>query len=259
MNARVAHVLRCPDCATELLPRGRYEALQIASCGGCGKVVDLALPRCESSLVASVAPVRPLAPPTPSAPRPARRRVALPAEMKVEEAAGEVKVTWLRDQAQRLTPVVNTTLGALYGLYVVLDAIGTTPFGLGLLAVIGGGWAYVAAASIFNRVRVRASHGALDVEVGPLPWFGARRLAAGEVRQVFTEVRQVPDKNGRAAGRRYVVSAVVGRERRRVELVQDLTDPEQARWLEETLERALLLPDVPVGGELEAPPPLRRR
>lgn len=251
--ARLAHLLRCPACEAELEERGVNEVLELASCQRCGKVVDLALPRREPALFALFARADAPAPAqaVPPAPAPEARPGATDG-FEVEEAAGRLAVTWSRPLEAQLSALFNVTLLAAFGLYVLFESgLDATPAGPGLFLAAVGGWAWAAGAALFNRVRLVASPRALEVTPGPLPWTGRRRLARDEVKQLFCELLQEPNKRGEAVRRRYALSAVVGDEGRRVRLLSGLSSAEAARWLEAALERALGVQPGAVGGELE--------
>jgi hypothetical protein len=239
MRAELAMALHCPECGAELAARGLNESQQIACCTRCGKVLDLARPRRATPEVES-------APRSEIAPAPVR--LPKPDHMTVVEDQHRVTVTWKRPMRERVGPLLNLTLAAVFCFYVLLD-VAAAP---ALLALLSCGWLYASAALLWNRTRVRATRELLEIDVGPLPWFGAHRLAREDVRQLFAEVRLVPDKNGQAELASYVVSGVIGPEQRRVELVTELAQPDDALWLEETLEHALGLRHTAVGGELES-------
>jgi hypothetical protein len=100
---------------------------------------------------------------------------------------------------------------------------------------------------LLNRVRVLVTRDALEIR----SWFRAKRFSRSDVHHLFVESRQVPNKDGEAESESFVLSALVGPELRRVELVKDLGERDEALWLEEALEHALRIHHAPVGGELD--------
>lgn len=249
--ARLAHLLRCPACEAELDERGLNVRLELASCRRCGKVVDLALPRREPALFARAADAP--APASPPRPVPAiEPRGELPDGFAAHEASRQLTITWWRPVEEQLSALFNATLVAAFGLYVLFGSgLDASLAGPALFLAAVGGWAWSAGAALFNRVSLVVGPRTLEVAPGPLPWPGRRRLARHQVRQLFVELEQEPNKHGAAVRRRYALSAVVGDEARRVRLLSGLPSAEAARWLEASLERALGLAPTPVGGELE--------
>lgn len=238
--------LCCPTCSTEFEAYAVNESQEIASCRQCGKVVDLGLSRAaplpaaaQTALVAR--------------PRSERARVALPAGLTAFEQPGGLVVTWTRTLLARLSAVAPVALVCGVLTYQ-LRKLSPPSLAAGLTAAIVLCGLYLAAGFLLNCVRIVAERKALFVRVGPVPWPGGRRLAAGAVRQLFCEAREVPDRNGKILSASYVLSAVVGPEGRRVELLTRLPQVEQALWLEQALEKALGIRDVAVGGEVEPRP-----
>lgn len=255
--ARIARALECPACGAEIDRASVIESQQIASCRKCQKVIDLALPRGSGALAAPAlaSPAPPLAAPEPApASRAHRQRVPLPRGMSGEEAPGRLTLIW-DPSAGRVKQLAAAVPGMLFAVaYVLINSRIGEAYAQGVLGAMGVIAAYAIAAALVNRVRIVAADKALQVSVGPLPWPGNRATRRGEVLQLFAEVDQEPDRNGDAVARRYVLSAVLGPEGRRVQLVKDLETPEQALWLEDALERALGLRHTPVGGELTPAP-----
>lgn len=257
----MAQALRCSGCDAEVEPRGVNVAVGIASCQRCGKVMDLAAPR--GPQVGAPAPAAPAPKPEPApvalaAPRPRaeppalRSRVPMPEGVTAEEGPGGLEVTYRSSLGARLTTVGGLGLvGAYLGVRGYLDgALASVGFQLAaaVFLLVAG---YAAAGYLVNRVRVRAKGRALDVEVGPLPWPGSLRVPRGEVRQLFAEARPIPNRDGTLRACSFVLSAVVGPESRRVELVTGLESKQQALWLEQVLERALGIHPARVGGEID--------
>lgn len=260
---RLARALECPACGAEIFAASVVESQQIASCRNCQKVIDLAQPRGKATAAAEPAPpaaALATAPSlTPASPAP-RQRVPLPAGMSADEAPGRLTLTWKPSLERLRVAGMAVPSGAIVLAMLATKGRLTDPATLGFLAALGLFGAYALAAALVNRVRIIAAHKAIKVSVGPLPWPGSRATRRGEVQQLFVEAHQEPDRDGRAVVRSYILSAVLGPDGHRVQLVRHLDSPEQALWLEQTLERALGVRHTKVGGELdtEAPPPSLR-
>lgn len=255
-----ATLLACPGCQTPIERRTVNESQEIASCLVCRRVIDLGAPRTSAPAAAQVtAPTSTALAPAISTPvhglARARARVPLPDEMSVVEEPGGTVVTWAPPRFPRLMNALGVGgATALLVLYFVARTWRTLVipterlqiiFGLIALATI-----YASLAAVLNRVRIVAGHRLLAIRVGPVPWPGSHALAEGSVRQLFGEVVQTPDEDGKIKKQTYTLSAVVGAEERRLRLLSGLTEVSQVLWLEQTLERALGIRNRPVGGEL---------
>jgi hypothetical protein len=110
----------------------------------------------------------------------------------------------------------------------------------------GLGILYVAIAGFTNRTTIAVRGEQLSVRHGPLPWWGNKDVAVGDLAQLYTEEQVTESKGGPT--RTYHLGAVL-RDGGRVRLVANLEQPEQALWLEQRLEEHLGIADVPVLGE----------
>src|SRR5690349_15283381 len=100
-RAEIALSLRCPECGAELPARGLNESQQIASCGRCGKVIDLAQPRRPALVVVPPEPHREQAPERP--------RVERPPHMTVVEEHGSLTMVWRPALPERVAPQLSLT------------------------------------------------------------------------------------------------------------------------------------------------------
>lgn len=117
-----------------------------------------------------------------------------------------------------------------------------------LLHVAAGvGLTYFTICGFVNSTRVMANYESLRVRHGPLPWFGNRDVPRLDIDQLFTKEKVVQGKNG--PSRSYELHARL-RSGRDVKLVTGLSEAEQARFMEQELERFLGIRDEAVSGEL---------
>lgn len=114
-----------------------------------------------------------------------------------------------------------------------------------ILALCAAPALYALAAALLNRVRIRVRNKQLRITEFPVP-MPARRLPRGEVTQLFCEKQDSPEK-GEVS---WTVSALVGPDRRRVRLIENLRSVDHALAVEQALERALGIIDAQVGGEV---------
>ena len=112
--------------------------------------------------------------------------------------------------------------------------------------VVGIFLIYYVLALFLNSTVVRASHQALEVKSGPLPWWGNKILTTAEVEQLYCIEKISHGQNGSSAS--YRVEAVL-RGNRRETLISGLTHPDHALYIEQQLELYLKISDTPVAGE----------
>lgn len=255
MTPRIAETMKCPSCGAEVEPRGVNESLNIASCGKCEKVIDLAVPRTTRPAPAPAPAPGPAPAATAARPPSPQPRMSMPEAMQVVEDHGGIWVTWKRASTERVGQLLYTGLLGL-GFVVFRMAVKgeTLPSFEGvpwLWALILAPLAYGLGAYLLNNVYVHAGKSGLRLRAGPVPWTGGKAFAPGEVTQLFTEMRPEPDWQGVIKRSTFVVSAVVGPEGRRLELIKEIPTLDQALWLEQTIERALGIKQAHVGGEVD--------
>lgn len=112
---------------------------------------------------------------------------------------------------------------------------------------IGAGLTYYTLATLFNTTTIRISATELTIRHGPVPWFGQRTLDPAQVKQLFVERKVHRGKNG-SVSYSYRLHAIL-LDDQRVKLLSGITDENQARFLEHTMERFLAIQDSPVKGE----------
>lgn len=119
-------------------------------------------------------------------------------------------------------------------------------FGLPFVAA-GLAMGYLCLAGFLNRTTIAVSRDRIEIAHRPLRWFGAKTLATRDVAQLYCE--RVEYRGKRGVSRSYRVN-VVTPDGRKVELIQGLEGEDQARFLENRIERFLGIADTPVSGEL---------
>ena len=240
---RTLQRLACATCGTPFEPGLVFEQQGQASCRRCGAILDL---RQRPGPGAGVAG-------QPAALARQRPDVPMPRDVQVDEVPGGLVLTLPSHPTFGWWTVAPVALAAAAALALLAGLVSSSSApALGpLVAALGLGGAYVAAAVFINRTRLTIANGELDWSSGPLPWPSALRVPAKDVRQVFCEEHPVPDEAGNVLGRTYGVSAVVGPEGRRILLVRGLPTAELALWLEQAMEHTLGIDDAPVGGAFE--------
>jgi hypothetical protein len=111
---------------------------------------------------------------------------------------------------------------------------------------VGVGLTWFALAWLLNRTVIRVDYDRLTVRHGPIPWPGRRTLRAHEISQLYCEEQQKRDRQGDVS-RQFRLKAIT-LEGAKIELLA-LDTLEQARFMEQEIERFLGIEDRPVKGE----------
>lgn len=124
-------------------------------------------------------------------------------------------------------------------------------------AAIGLWLTYSSLAGLLNSTRVVVSSASIQIDHGPLPWFGRPKVRTSDVVQLYCTSQSKSGRRG-SIHISYLLHAV-GRNGVRQTLLRELEEPEMALWLEQAIEARLALPDQPVDGELATRHPLALR
>ena len=190
-------------------------------------------------------------PDAPKAPR-ARPAVALPEKFRVQEGPHGMEIAW-----RWFTPAAFFLLffciawdGFLVFWYSM--AFGhNTPLIAKLFPIahvaVGVGLTYFTASLFLNTTRIRATRDSLEIRHFPLPWPGARTLHLGSLQQLFVKHRTRTNKGSTTD---YYDLVALTADSKRLDLVRNLTEVDQALFLEQKIERFAGLKDEPVAGEV---------
>lgn len=107
---------------------------------------------------------------------------------------------------------------------------------------VGVGLTYSAIAGIFNKTVIEVRDGKLTVRHGPIPVWGNRTIPVEDVRQLYTE-----EIVGSKGAKSYTLQAILA-QGPTVALAKDLKNPQQALFIERTVEEHLDIADEPVAG-----------
>jgi hypothetical protein len=116
-----------------------------------------------------------------------------------------------------------------------------------LHVAVGIGVTYSALAGFYNSTLVSVGGGKLTIHHTPLPWPGNCELQAADLTQLYSEERIIRSRNG--VQLKYQLNAITS-ENRKLALLNNLTAPDQVRYLERKIEECLGIADAPVQGEL---------
>ena len=230
----------CRNCGAGLEEDRIDQSLRIITCSHCGSLHDFpgaSLRQFEGELDSNNSDAL--------SPKPERQEVALPSRFKVHRTAGGMEIRW---------PVGGVFQGfVLLAIAAGFSYIAVTQ-GMYFLMPVSIGLVYFAAVRTFNKHIIRTDSSSLHITQRPLPWLGARNLSVSDIEQLFSteyETRQEKGSDGDhriEVQKNYQLSAHT-RTSQSVRLLRGLSDPLQALWLEQEIERALGIRDKRVAGE----------
>lgn len=110
--------------------------------------------------------------------------------------------------------------------------------GIGLNYYVIAGW--------FNRTHVQVSDGKIIIFHEPLPWYGDMELYTNELKQLYTKKKIYGGEVGPYTLYEVHVLTTHGRD---IKLLRGLETSEQARYIEQKIEKYLHIEDRPVKDE----------
>nr|QKW93851.1 hypothetical protein [Vitiosangium cumulatum] len=241
--------LECEACQSPLRAEDVNFDLALAKCHACNAVHDLSARRGRGQEHAPALSPAPAEDPTPRERVPTRARVTLPAQFQMQEDEQRTVISWRTfDGGERFLLILicaiwNVPLLLLYRHLLSTDA--SLTFLLLPLLFVGPGLyiGYVTLASFLDRTRIEVSRDKLIIHCGPLPWSKNHNLSGAELTQLYAHA---PADLTHTTG--YSLLAL-GRHDRKIQLITGL-EKDQARYLEQALERQLGIEDSAVEGEM---------
>lgn len=225
--------LKCRNCGSQLDPADISPQLAAARCRHCNAL--FAIP----TAVPVAAP--------PVIPRP---EVGLPKNFTIQQEGPDLIIT-----RRWFSPAVFFLLFfAIFwnGFMVVWHSIAISQgawimsaFGL-IHTAVGFGVAYSVLATFLNSTVIQAGPSGIGIRHGPLPWRGNKALSREKLHQLYCQEKVSRTKNGTKV--RYHLTAVTPGNQRET-LIKNLTDPDQAIFLEQQIENHLRIQDTPVAGQ----------
>ena len=186
------------------------------------------------------------------------RRATAPRPQKfhVDEDAGGLHIwwRWFSPAVFFLLPFAIAWNAFLIGWYSMATGdMGGAPFFFRFVflvfplahVAVGVGLAYLVLAMLLNRSVVKVDRGVLTVAHHPLPWPGAT-LEADQIEQIFCS--RVAGKNSDSSPTFQVRARLKNGSVKT--LLTNVTDSDEALYLEQAIERHLRIRDVEVTGEL---------
>jgi hypothetical protein len=230
----------------EEIPTG----VRVMQCAACGAGIADEAMRCEFCN-------RPVERPSAVGPSTVRAAVPRPEKYHVEDDGAVLRIgwTWFSPVVFVLLPFALAWNAFLFGWYgMATTGMDFAPgfmrimfliFPLGHVAV-GVGLIYAVLTMLFNRSEVRVERGVLSIAHGPIYWPGVT-VNADDIEQLFCA--PIVTKGENSTSTAYEVRARLKDGGTRA-LLKHVTELDQALYLEQSLERHLKLPDVPVAGEV---------
>lgn len=225
--------IQCVECGREIPAADVNLDTALAKCTGCNAVFG-------------IMDQIPGAPATHSEASPPRE-VPLPSRFTMDDFGGTLRI-----QFRWFTPMVFFLLFFCIfwdGFLVVWYTIAFTTNGplmmklFPLLHVaVGVGLSWFVLATFVNRTTISVGDGACVVKHGPLPWPGNRNLMSDDIEQLDV-VRKTRVNKGRVT-HYYDVEARL-RDGSKTKLVSSLSESDQARYIEQQIERFLRIKDQP--------------
>ena len=233
--------LFCPDCGRLIAANDIDLTRLLAKCQSCNSVfsftgaVEGERERAYRRVPADEAAVAP--------PRPQR--------MKVDDWGGDFSVSW---RWFTIATVGMTFFCIVWDCFLIFwYSIAFRHHGPWIMIVfpichvgIGIGLTYNVLCGYFNRTKISLTPSELLVRHGPLPWLGNRRLPTDKITQLYCQ--ESFSRNQRSYRRQFQLNASLS-DGTTISLVKGLLFPEEAKFLEYTLEQKLAIPPQRVPGE----------
>lgn len=224
-------MLSCPSCGLAYTTEGIDPTLGVAHCEGCGTV---------SELVSRVRPEDKPVVPMPSSPR------------WHDEGPDALCLThrWMQGSALFILFFTVVWCGGIGVMLVGMVASEGLLAAIPMLAIphvwVGAALAYYSLAVVLNTTVIVVEDGHLEVIHGPVPWWGQRTLPVDDIDQLYVELSGV-----RVNKQPRWNLSVMDRSGMGQVLVRLLPSIDEARWLEDRIERALGVEDRQVAGEVD--------
>lgn len=230
--------LTCPSCQVPFRPQDLDLERSVARCAQCSSAMDLAWQDDGPTRLA----------------HPLRPRVPIPERFVDREEAGRYVISWPWFKPQLLLQLLFVIAwnSFLYVWYRGALDNEKTNWGQILFPIahvaVGVTLTYSTLAGFLNRTTIETTRGRLKISHGPVPWLG-RELPVSSIQQIFCEARVVNGENNSTTY--YDVSALLKDGKKR-KLITNLTDLDQALFVEQRLEKAMKIADARVPGEIQS-------
>ncbi len=193
--------------------------------------------------------------------RPVDPPIPMPSSIDLQRGAGRVRIVrrWF-SPSYAFVAIFAAVWNAFVLLFLVTAVLGggwfIAVFMIPFL-VVGGFLAYSALSGILNTSTIDLADGALTISHRPIPWRTPPVLRSNEITQLYSVEKIHHHSSSRSGGTRrtstsyvYEVHVLYGPENRDVKLIGNLSELNQARFIEHTIERQLGIVDREIRGEV---------
>lgn len=221
--------LKCRQCGASIARENILPVLAMASCAQCG----------------AVAAIKGL-------PAWFRQSVPLPEGMRVDAEGGDTVISyvWYSPKYYALGFLALVWVGVILAFGSFISATGGHWFirAFLLLPMLPGlGLGYISVAGLFNTTRIRAGRKGISITIWPIPYLAAKSLAAADVQQVFTRQSVLRGQEGDLVSYEVIAGLADGS---LMPFGLSLDEAPQALFIEQQVEKALGIRDVPMPGEI---------
>ncbi len=223
--------LVCRGCGAPLAKTAMDATRGMAVCGYCGVINRLELP--------TPPPLQPVAPTIP-----ARPDFPLPPGVQVYQVGEVLQIV---REWRNASHIFLLGFGVFWLVFTVPFLLFFLIFALPFIG-IGIFMLYWGLAGVLNKTTIQIGQGWLVINHDPLPWLGAKRIETTNIVQLYTKEHISYSRNS-GPNRTYQIYVIL-HDRTQQDLLKDITDPQQALYIEQQIERYLGIADHPVSGEL---------
>jgi len=225
--------LKCRNCGSQLDPADISPQLAAARCRHCHAL--FAIPTTVPVAAEEAIP---------------RPEVGLPKGFTLGHEGPDLVITrrWFNPSAFVLlffTLFWNGFMVVWHGIAISEGQWIMSAFGL-IHTAIGVGLAYSVAGTFLNSTVIQAGTRGIGIRNGPLPWRGNKTLSRDQIQQIYCQEKVRRGKNGTSVN--YHLTAVTPGNGREV-LLKNITESDQALFLEQQIEKHLGIKDTRVAGE----------
>lgn len=228
--------LKCKNCGSQLAPEDFSPQLYAVRCPHCNALYAISTPQPNTGTPTQV---------------PTRAEVPLPKHTTLSIQGGDLLIVrkWITGGTFFLLFFCILWNGFIFVWQreAISDRNWTmSAFGL-IHAAVGIGIAYAVLTSFINNTTIKANHARLSITHGPLPWKGNKTIPRDTVRQIYCKEITRRSKNGPRVS--YNIETCSEKNHRDT-LVKGLSDPDQALFVEQQIEKHLGIKDTFVSGEI---------
>lgn len=226
--------LKCPNCAAILRAEDWNMSTGMIRCGYCHSLSNIPVTAQEQGG---------------GHPRP---EIPMPPGIQIRNTMGSLSLArrWFSPVVFFLIPFCIAWDSFLIFWYSIALS-GNAPWIMAVFPIIhvtvGIGLTYYTLATLFNTTVITAGQGSLSIEHGPLPWPGTIKMSTADLSQLYGKEKVSRGENGTSY--QYELWAALRDGSTRKLLDTGLT-MEQTLYIEQKLERTLVLEDRAMPGEI---------